>query len=447
MKKTKKNLLKHIIASFVLFSLAFFAQAQNTKEYEAGKKAYQAQNYKEAITQLGKVLAKTPTHIMSRYYRGLSYGEMKFYKESLKDLDEAIKAMPMNADFYFQRAMIKKAKGDKQQAISDLDNAIILDEKQANYFLERANLLSANNQYGEAALDLAKIQMLNPEDQEVRANFRAIFEKVPAVEREELSQMVGLTAAGMGDKPLATAIPDDKNTIEEKRIISERKFKSVEEGKQYFMQLKAKQGFATGKKNMLLGLLRVKVLQDVFGENPFAEDVENMKYYVDTETWLGAEGKKYYFNLVSDSKYWFSNGIQRKNIYYFYKAMRYKNSEKYRLQVYAVANNESNLVMSGEVKIKEDSTYRSIIIPHAQNKGYMWAVSSSNFLEAKVELASNQESFQAVGNMVSFEDSNHGISQDQYNQWIIPTDKSLKSNIKAALNYLVIQYPKAFTKL
>ncbi|GAB4184967.1 MAG: hypothetical protein OHK0057_08720 [Thermoflexibacter sp.] len=440
------KLTKNIIALFFsLLLFSFFVQAQ-TKEYEAGRKAYLSQNYKEAITQMGKVLSKNPSHIMARYYRSLSYAAMSLHNEALADLDEALKIMTRNADFYYQRALIHKAKNNKEQAISDLSSAIILDDKQADYFLERAELYLSLEQYGEASLDFARAKMLKPEDAELANKFKLAFNQASLEEREELAQVAGLSASGIGDKPTASNIPDDNNTIVERKNITERKFKSIEEGKAYYNSLRNKQGFAAGKKNMLLGLLRVKVLQDVFGENPFAEEIENMKYYIDTETWLGAEGKKYYFDLTSDSKYWFSNGIQRKNIYYFYKAMRYKNSEKYRLQVFAVVNNESNLVMSGEIRIKEDSLQRTIIVPHAQNKGYMWATSSSNFLEAKVDLASNQMIFNVVGNMSSFEDSNHGLSQEQYIQLITPANELLRSNIKATLNYLILQYPKAFAK-
>ncbi len=440
------KLTKKIFTLFYsLFLFSFFAQAQ-TKEYEAGKKAYLSENFKGAITQMGKVLSKNPSHVMARYYRGLSYSALHLYNEALADLDEALKIMSRNADFYYQRALIYKAKDNKEQAISDLSSAIILDDKQVNYFLERAELYLSLAQYAEASLDFAHAKMLKPDDAELANKFKLAFNQASEDEREELAQVAGLSASGIGDKPTTGNIPDDNNTIIERKNITERKFKSMEEGKAYYNSLKIKQGFAAGKKNMLLGLLRVKVLQDVFGESPFAEEIENMKYYIDTETWLGAEGKKYYFDLTSDSKYWFSNGIQRKNIYYFYKAMRYKNSEKYRLQVFAVVNNESNLVMSGEVRIKEDSVQRTIIVPHAQNKGYMWATSSSNFLEAKVDLVSNQMTFNAVGNMSSFEDSNHGLSQEQYIQLTTPANELLRSNIKATLNYLILQYPKAFAK-
>lgn len=432
------------IFAFLLFSALAFSQ-QNNKDYEAGKKSFQGKDYKAAITQLGKVLAKDQNHVMARYYRGLSYGEMKFYKESLTDLNEAIKLVSDNADFYYQRAMVKSKQGNKEMAISDLDNAIILDSKQANYYLERGNLQAAMKLNSEAASDFAQAQQLNPDNEEIRNSFKMAFEKISKEERDELSQVSGLTAAGLGgEKPALTSIADDKNTIAERKYITERKFKTMEEGKQYFLQLKAKQGFAAGKKNVLLGLLRTKVLTDVYGETPFAEQVEDMKYFVDVETWLSPEGKKYYFNLVNDSKYWFSNGIQRNKTYYFYKAMRYKNSEKYRLQVFAVINNESNLVMSSEIRIKEDSAKRTITIPQAVNKGYMWATSNTNLLETTVDLATNQATFVGMGSLSSAEDKNHGLGQEAYRQLITPTDSSAKSSMKAAMNYLVLMYPNIF---
>ncbi len=438
--------MKKIAFVLVFFLFSVVAFAQNTKEYEAGKKAFQGKNYKNAITQFGKVLAKNPTHVMSRYYRGLSYSEIKLYKEAVKDLDEAIKMIPTNADFYYQRAMVKKNQGNKAHVISDLDNAIILDDKKAEYYNERGQLLMAQNQHSEAAADFAMLQSLNPDAEGARDMFKMAFEKVSEEDRNELSMISGLTASGFGggEKPVMRNIPDDKNTTAEKQFLSTKVFKNMEEGKQYFNQLRAKQGFASGKKNALLATVRTKVLQDVYGENPYAEQIEDMKYFVDMETWLNPEGKKYYFNMVSNSQNWFSNGIQRKNVYYFYKAMRYKNSEKYRLQVFAVINNESNLVLSSEIRIKEDSAKRTIIIPQAVNKGYMWVTSKTDMLETTVDLASNQLTFEGKGSLNNATDKNYGISQDQYNQLVTPTDSSPKSSMKAAMNYLVLMYPNLF---
>lgn len=441
--------MRKIALIFIIFCCYSLAFAQKSdKDYEAGKKAYESQNYKGAISNFGKVLSKNPNHVMSRYYRGLSFSEMKLYKDGLNDLNEAIKMIPNNADFYYQRAMIKKKQGNKDQAISDLDNAIILDEKQATYYLERGNLHTASKNNSDAAQDFAQAQLLNPDNEEIRSNFKTAFEKITKDERDELAMSSGLTASGLGggDKPVIkpTATPDDKNTLSEKAFLAQKTFKTMEEGKQYFYQLKSKQGFAAGKKNNLLATVRTKVLKDVYGAEPFAEQIEDMKYFVDMETWLSPEGKKYYFALVNDSKYWFSNGIQRKNVYYYYKAMRRKNSEKYQLQVFAVINNESNLVLSSEIQVKEDSAKRTIIIPQAVNKGYTWQVSKTNLLETTVDLATNQINFTGLGSLSNAEDKSHGIAQDKYNQLVKPADNSAKSSMKAAMNYLVVMYPQLF---
>ena len=441
--------MKKITFILFFFFCVTFAFAQKAdKDYEAGKKAYETQNYKGAISSLGKTISKNPNHVMARYYRGLSYSEMKLYKDGLADLNEVIKLIPNNADFYYQRAMIKKKQGNKEQAISDLDNAIILDEKQPNYYSERGMLHASNKANSEAAHDFAQAQLLNPSDESVREGFKTAFEKITKDERDELAMVSGLTASGFGggDKPVvkATAIPDDKNTLSEKAFLAQKTFKNMEEGKQYYFQLKSKQGFASGKKNGLLAMVRAKVLKDVYGAEPFAEQIEDMKYYVDMENWLSPEGKKYYFDMVNDSKYWFSNGIQRKNVYYFYKAMRNKNSEKYRLQVFAVINNESNLVLSSEIRIKEDSIKRTIIIPQAVNKGYMWQTSNTNVLETNVDLATNQITFTGLGSLSGTEDKAHGIAQDKYNQLVTPVDKSAKASMKVAMNYLIAMYPQLF---
>ena len=218
--------MKKITLVFIIFFCATFAFAQKAdKDYEAGKKAYDSQNYKGAISTFGKIIAKNPNHIMARYYRGLAYSEMKLYKDGLADMNEAIKIIPTNADFYYQRAMIKKKQGNNDQAIGDLDNAIILDDKQATYYLERGMLHTASKNNSDAANDFAQAQLLNPDNEEIRNNFKTAFEKITKDERDELAVSSGLTAAGFGggDKPVVkpTATPDDKNTLAEKAFLAQ----------------------------------------------------------------------------------------------------------------------------------------------------------------------------------------------------------------------------------
>jgi tetratricopeptide (TPR) repeat protein len=437
--------------TFSILTDSASAYAQNTAElYQKGKDLYNKKQYAEAVNNLSEALKQDENNLMALYYRGVSNYYLKNYEQAIADLDKAIEMYPVRADFYYFRALARKEMKDVGMAYSDLSNAIALDDKQADYYYQRATL---GLQIGEAntalqkaeteqtdatnalsIMDLDKALALNPKLQgEVSQKRKETFGKLTQTELE----LLPLTASGKGG-----VIPDDQKTIEVKKYIADHKFSSLEEGKAYYDQVYL-QSLPAGKKTAILGLLRAKVLKDIFGNELYTEDLEQMKQTLDREYWLLPEGRDYYFKTMQNSKYVFSGGVQRGKVYYYYKVAKTKTAEKYRLQMYGVYGGESNLVFDSQIAYSEDSLKRTVQVFASQSLGYKWNVLPESYMKGEVNVANNTANFVPVGATVELaNDTKHGVAKDKYAKAIKPTDKTSTAAIKATLQYMILDYIK-----
>lgn len=457
---TTKNYMKRILFSAAIFMIllaASFTQisAQNVADlYKKGKKFYDKKEYSNAITPFDEVLKQDQTNLMTLFYRGVSHYYLKNYEQSVADLDKAIEMYPIRADFYYFRALARKEMKDIGMAYSDLSNAIAFDDKNAAYYYERANIglmlgeanaatakpetVQTDMTNAMSIIDLDKALALNPALQsEVSSKRKATFAKLSSQEMEILP----LVAAGKDTKP----VPDDEKTIEVKNYIKEHKFESLQDGRSFYDKLYT-EALPIGKRTTVLALLKTKILKDVFGENPYQDELEKMKQTIDREYWLAPEGRDYYFKVMQNSKYVFSGGVQRGKVYYFYKVAKNKDAEKFRLQMYGVMNGESNLVFDSQIAYKEDSLKRTIQVFASQNAGYKWDVSKTDYMQAENDLVTNNLTFLPVGMVFMSNDNKHNVLKDKYNKAIKPVDKTSQAAMKAALHYVILDYVKMLYK-
>jgi tetratricopeptide (TPR) repeat protein len=430
-------------------SVAVYAQKRSDKDFAKAEEAFQKQDYTQAITLLGKVISRYPDHLGAYQKRAEAFTELKDYNSAVADYTKAIEINPNDADLYAGRAAVYRLMGNLQAAIQDLDAALLLDKKEKKnekLLNHRAEMNMQLKNYPQALIDYQQLADLQPNESRYLQMRREALAKVS---EEDLAGMIELgtlnvASSGMGGLPTPTA--DDQKTTEVRKFITETKFATVEDGRRYYYQLSARNDFPTGKKTVLLSLLREKILTDVYGEHPYMEDIEAMKRLVETENWINPEGKKRYFQLINDSRYWFTGGVQRGDTYYFYKVMKGRYSSKYKMQMFAVVNNASNLVMNSEVVVTEDSTgTRTIEIPAAENKGYMWVTSKTDKLRGITKASDSNLEFEATGNISRFNSSAKTIVPPrQFEQFTKPNGTDLNDAIKATLNYLILEYPKMF---
>ncbi|MCS6967342.1 MAG: tetratricopeptide repeat protein [Cytophagales bacterium] len=440
--------------------LAFFtwvtplqAQKRTDKDFTKAQEAFQKKDYPLAITLLGKVIVRYPDHVAAYRLRAESFYAIKDYQSAINDYTKAIEIAPNDADLYIGRAEAYRAMGNLNAALQDLDAAILLDkqmkskkqeekEKLLNY-RGRLNLQAGN--YANALIDYQTLSEMYPNNSNYLDTTKLLFEKV---EKEELAGLIELGKVTLSGSPGGvTPSADDQKTTQIRNYIKEHKFSSIEEGRSYYQQLIARTDLPKGKKTVLLSLLREKILFDVFGEHPYLEEIEAMKRLVETENWINPEGKQRYFQLINNSRYWFTGGVQRGDTYYFYKVMKSRYAtNKYRMQMFAVVNNASNLVLNGEVVVDEDTTGRRVIeVPAVENKGYMWVTSKTDKLRGITTLENNNIQFESAGNLARFASSSAGlVAPQQYENCIKPQGPDLNDAIKATLNYLILEYSKMF---
>jgi tetratricopeptide (TPR) repeat protein len=425
------------------------AQKRTDKDFNKAEEAFQKQDYVQAITLFGKVISRYPDHVAAYQKRAEAFAELKDYNSAVADYTKAIEINPNNPDLYAGRAAAYRALGNLQAALQDLDAALLLDKKEQknekllNY---RAELNMQQKNYAQALMDYQELANLNPNDGRYMQLRRETLAKVSEEDLAGMIELGVLNLASSGLSGLPTPTADDQKTIEVRKFIAETKFATVEEGRKYYTLLAARNDFPVGKKTVLLSLLREKILTDVFGEHPYMEDIEAMKRLVETENWINPEGKKRYFQLINDSRYWFTGGLQRGDTYYFYKVMKGRYSSKYKMQVFAVVNNASNLVLNSEVAVTEDSTGTRIIeIPAAENKGYMWVTSKTDKLRGVTNMNNSHLTFEAIGNIARFNSSAKSVvTPQQFDKFIKPNGAELNDAIKATLNYLILEYSKMF---
>lgn len=438
-----------MLVLLVVSSVAVQAQKRSDKDFTKAEEAFQKQDYLQSITLFGKVISRYPDHVAAYRRRAEAFMELKDYNSAVADYTKAIEIAPNDADLYAGRAAAHRLMGNLQAALQDLDAALLLDKKEKknekllNY---RAELNVQLKNYPQALIDYQLLADLQPNEGRYIQLRREVLSKVS---EEDLAGMIELgvlnmASSGIGGLPTPTA--DDQKTAEVRKFITENKFATLEDGRRYYYQLSARNDFPVGKKTVLLSLLREKILTDVYGEHPYMEDIEAMKRLVETENWINPEGKKRYFQLINDSRYWFTGGVQRGDTYYFYKVMKGRYSSKYKMQMFAVVNNASNLVLNSEVVIAEDSTgTRTIEIPVAENKGYMWVTSKTDKLRGITNTTNSNLEFEATGNIARFNSSAKNIiPPQQYDKFIKPNGAELNDAIKATLNYLILEYPKMF---
>jgi tetratricopeptide (TPR) repeat protein len=448
--------MKKIILSISLsFALSISSLAQNDQDfYQKGKSYLFEKKYTEAISAFNKVLETDKENQMVWYYRGLAHYYEKQYDEAIYDFTQAILIYPTNADFYYYRALAKKAKSTHDGAYKDFSNAIFLDSiSNADYFFQRAEVSMNLGNYKDAIYDYHKTSQIPSTNQyDLISQRKTAFGKLPETEQLEVANLM----AGTGSKtpkpktktPIKkpAPIPDDAKTLEAKKYIAQHQFTSLEEGKTYYSQLQS-QNIPTAKKSSVLALLRAKVLKDVIGNEPYKEDLDNFQQVLNTEDWLLPEGRNYYFNLIQNSKYVFSGGVQKGKIYYNYRVTKSKNAEKYRLLIYGVNNNESNLVFDSWIHLKEDSTKRIIDVYSAEIQGYRWAFSTTDFLRAEMPLNNQNPIYTPVGAKVqNAKDVNNTLPKDKYTKLITATDASSSSAIKATLQYIILDYTRMLHK-
>lgn len=444
--KTIQNMKKAFLIVFLMLAAATTFAQNAHPSFEKGKQAYDSKKYDEAMSHLDKAISENPEDFSALFYRALTHYYSARYEQAITDFTKCIELQPTRADLYYYRGLAKQATNKKDDAYNDLIGATILDTANGDYFYKKGEIAFELKKYTDAAVDFDKAARFSASATDVKAKRKMAFAKLTKEDIASLaeSEPLAIAAAGADSKPK----PDDKNTIAEKKFLEETTFASLADARSYYNQLNGKTGFAPGKKSVLLALARQKALRDVYGKAPFKEDLEDMYNTINRESyWLNPDGMKYYFQMIESSPYYFSGGVEKQGSYFYYKVTRSKKRPDYDVAVYQVKNKLSNLVYNSSLLISEDSTSLKVLIYQAENKGYMWKKSTSDYLQvvqSRTDSVSTSLTYSTVGGFESKKDASHGLPKSKYESFTQPKDRLPVSVMKAGLNTLILDYPKLF---
>ncbi|MCS7018118.1 MAG: hypothetical protein RMJ87_03205 [Cytophagales bacterium] len=198
----------------------------------------------------------------------------------------------------------------------------------------------------------------------------------------------------------------------------------------------------------LSSFAKVKIIRDLLGEAPSVEQIERAKPMLLYESWLQPEGEKMFFHYTSDSPNWFSGDIRRGNVFYYYKVTRIGTSNRFRLEIQAVANDKSNLVFNSIVRtnFSPDGVYEVDILG-SRMTGYAWNISENDYLTCIFRQNQQTIDLQPFGYIARCLDRNHGYHYDFPRQKVSSHDFSERNAVRSAVRAFILEYHNALKPL
>jgi hypothetical protein len=253
----------------------------------------------------------------------------------------------------------------------------------------------------------------------------------------------------------------------EQGILTDTQFKNFDQGKRYVAEMVTRlpQPQALPKKIRpehkllvennkkvvaeqvrLISLAKQKVIADVVGPEPTVEEIEWFNKRVIEDPWFHPDGFTKFFEYTSQSKNWFSGQVQRGNVLYYYKLMRQTGTDKYKLEIFAVANDESNLVFNAVVKAfgnASDNQFE-VHVYNARHAVYTWIPSERDYLKVTYRANSDRIDHLPVGNMAQLQDKGHGLDATRK---LNPQEFSEMAAIRSAVQCFILDYNRALRNI
>ncbi len=236
----------------------------------------------------------------------------------------------------------------------------------------------------------------------------------------------------------------------EQSLMEEKIFKTLDEGKRYFYYIKSSDLDSAGREK-LLGMLKNKVLNDVFGSTKNPQTIENLKNASNTQGWLLPEVQTKYLTMINENIEWFSGVVDRNDVrYYFTATIDGVDKTKYNIDIKGVRNEEAHLVYSGMVKV-QDLTEKSKEIRvkafFVSNDGSTWRIFNNDFLETSLMQGDDYLKFKPQGRMSSCADTAHNVPKDDVSRSMMQYQFSIQNAVKTSLKVMILEFNKVLLPL
>ncbi|MEJ0088484.1 MAG: tetratricopeptide repeat protein [Limisphaerales bacterium] len=153
----KKTFLHLIVMLACLVGITCFAQTNAESFYHAGCSAFNAGNYKAALTNFTSSIELNPKMPIAYCMRGRARWWLKDYNGAIEDHDKSIALDPKCGGYYSNRGQAEYSLKMMREALIDFNKAIELDPTNAQAYFNRGSLkFHSLTNYVEAVADFTK---------------------------------------------------------------------------------------------------------------------------------------------------------------------------------------------------------------------------------------------------------------------------------------------------
>lgn len=420
---------------FLMCGVALSAFAQNDNELTQARTWLQEKKYNEAIGLLEKITTQAPNLLAAYYLKGLAYLQTNNADQAINAFNIALRKDPAHSGLYFYRALAQEAKGDDIAALKDLETAILLRSDNPQYFYRAAKIQTKLKQYSEAKMNYQQAMALAPDNAQILEDRDKSLAQMPADIRDN-----NFVSRSRGVK--------DATTVNIETQIKQATFAALSDGKVIFNQINAAKTSAENKKT-LLAQLRTKVMKDVYANKElFREDIEDLQFAVQSESWLLPEAMNFVFDLTANSPNWFSEIIDCGNgVRYRYQVNKGREDKDYNIDIYLIKNDETHNIYNSNLRLSTDAnTGESLAdIFLMQNRGYVWKIMSGSYLRGTFR--EGAITYSEVGKMAMMKTDLLADCLAKNPQLVQPQDASQVAALKALVQNLILNYSLQFDKV
>lgn len=204
-------------AILILFALTgtLVLHAQESA-FDKGVKAYQEENYPEALKQFREVIVAEPGHARAHYYAGRACLDMSRYKEAADFLSRAIGLDSSRSNWLYELALVYTAIPDYQKALQCMLDAEARGQVRTSDFIENLGIIYVQlKEYERGAELFREVLAKKPYDRELwfqtaQAFYRAgkyqqaidHWDEALALDKDDAESlyMIGLSYQKLGEK-------------------------------------------------------------------------------------------------------------------------------------------------------------------------------------------------------------------------------------------------------
>ncbi len=228
---------------------------------------------------------------------------------------------------------------------------------------------------------------------------------------------------------------------QEKDRLNRKKFTNFAEGRLFLSELYLRNDLTASLKNELTSDTKKQIIYDIYGRSPSKKQLSQLQDVIYREKWILPEGEQVYFEMQHNSENNFSGDVTIGKVLYHYKCNRKGESNRFELNIYAVKNNQSNLVYNSSIDVQNKDVNTMVVkVFKSHFATYRWINSPSDYLEATINAQNPQFDTQDVGSMKDYLNKTQSTQSLPHKIKEAGKDFSQKIAVRSAVRYFILAY-------